>query len=74
MPIAEEAVVAHAMEAGREHVQEYAPDEFPRGEPHRFLLAVPVIPVAEADLPGAGLEQPVVGDGDASCYSPPYLR
>ena len=65
MPIAEDAVVAHAMEAGREHVQEYAPDECPPGDPHRFLLAVPVIPGAEADLASVGLTEPVVRDGDA---------
>ena len=45
------------MEARGKHVEEHAADELRGRERHRFLsLAVPVIGVAEADLPGVGLQ------------------
>jgi hypothetical protein len=66
MPMAEEAVVSHAMKSRREHVKEHPPDELRGRERHRFLsLAVPVIGVPKPDLPGIGIQQSVVGNSDA---------
>ncbi len=66
VPMAEETVVAHAMEAPGQYVEEHASDELRGRERHRCLsLAVPVIGVAEAGLSCVDIQQPVVGDGEA---------
>ncbi len=66
MSIAEQAVVADAMEAARQHVQQEAPHELVGLERHGFvartaLLAV-VLP-AEGDAALIEGEEPAVGDG-----------
>ena len=67
VPIAEQAVVAHAVDAGRSDVQEKTPNKVRSGERHgpRGLGSVgTVILVAETDVPVVQVEQPMVGDGD----------
>ena len=64
--VAEEAVIADAVEPMRQDVEEKAADEFLRGKGHRFLLAVvPIVLVSEADLTGFDVQQAIVGDRDA---------
>ena len=65
MTVAEEAVVADAMEPIRQHMDQETADELRAIERHRLLaVAVPVILPAEADLAVVHGQQPVVGDGD----------
>ena len=55
------------MEAGREHVEEDAANEFRRGQRHGLLArgaGVAVIGVAEAHLFLVETQQPLVRDGD----------
>ena len=52
-PIREQAVIPHAVEAAREHMQEDAPDELRRGQGHGLLtrcVGTAVVGVAEPDL------------------------
>ena len=66
-PIREQAVIPHAVEAAREHMQEDAPDELRRGQGHGLLtrcVGTAVVGVAEPDLPRVEGEEPLVGDGD----------
>ena len=68
MPIAEQAVVAHAMEAGRQHVQEKPPDTLRRVECHRPLGVCRVgvvVRVAEPHVVVVDVDQPLVGNRDA---------
>jgi hypothetical protein len=64
--IGEKTVVADAMEAVRQSVQQKAADELVGIECHHFGLAVrtEVFP-GKADLPIGEREQPAIGDGDA---------
>ena len=57
--IGEEAVVANAVEAGREHVEEHAPDELGRRQRHGLLTgrAGPAV-VGVAEAHGAVVEAP----------------
>lgn len=73
MASAEEAVIPNAVEAGRQHVQQKAADEFPGGERHRLLGLrgiSPVVLVGEADLVTLDVEQPVIGDCHAVRVAP----
>ena len=66
-PIREQAVIPHAEEAAREHMQEDAPDELRRGQGHGLLtrcVGTAGVGVAEPDLPRVEGEEPLVGDGD----------
>ena len=64
--VAEKAVIANAVEAMRQNVEEKATDEFLGRKGHRFLLAVvPIVLVSEAYLIGFNVEQAVVRDRDA---------
>ena len=65
--VREEAVVANAVKAGREHVEEHAADEFGRRQRHGLPAgrAVPAV-VGVAEAHGAVVQgaQALVGDGD----------
>src|SRR6266404_9340486 len=62
--VAEEAVVADAMEPVRQDMDQETADQLRAIERHRLLaVAVPVILPAEADLAVVHGQQPVVGDG-----------
>src|SRR5215204_750988 len=67
MACAEKAVIPNAVEAGRQHVEEKAADEFLRGE-RQGLLGVrgigSVVFIGEADVVTLDVEQPVIGDRD----------
>ena len=66
--VGEEAVMADAVEAGRQDVEEEAADEFPGLEAHELLAVAAVCAVvlaAEGDEVGIGGDEPAVGDGDA---------
>src|SRR5437867_12186395 len=64
--IGEEAVMADAVKAVRQGVQEEATDELVGGKRHHFgLVVVPVIAPAEAQLSLFEPDEPAVGDGDA---------
>ena len=69
-PIREQAVIPHAVEAAREHMQEDAPDELRRGQGHGLqtrCVGTAGVGVAEPDLPRVEGEEPLVGDGDPMC-------
>ena len=56
MPVPEEAIVPNAMEAGREDVEEKAPDEFGRGKRHGFRARrapFAIVLVGEATCPSS---------------------
>src|ERR1700745_244802 len=64
--IGEETVVADAMEALRQSMQQKAADELVGIEGHHFGLAVRSIVFPDkANLPVDEREQPAIGDGDA---------
>src|SRR6516225_1760607 len=64
--IGEETVVADAMEALRQSMQQKAADELVGIECHHFGLAVrSIVFPGKANLPVGEREQPAVGDGDA---------
>ena len=66
MAVGEEADVADAMEAVGQGVEEEAPDELVRGQPHDLggaVLAV-VLP-GEGDVVLVAGDEPAIGDGDA---------
>src|SRR5215213_8110023 len=66
MTIAEETVMADAMEAVWQGVQQETPNELIGRQGHHLALAVmPVITPAEADLLACHVGQPAVRDGDA---------
>ena len=66
MTIGEEAVVADAMEAVGQRVQQEAADELVGVERHDLrLAAVTIIPPAERDPIVGHADQPGIGDGDA---------
>ncbi len=75
--VGEEPVVPDAVEAGREHMEEDAPDKLRRGEGHGLLAGgarVAVVGVAEADLPRVQIEDPLVGDGDPVRVAPDVIE
>ena len=64
--IGEKAIVADAVEAVRQSVQEEAADELLGIERHHFGFAIlPIVFPSEPDLAIGQREQPAVGDGDA---------
>ena len=66
--IGEEAVVPNAVEAGREHVEEHAPDELGRGQRHGLpagRASPAVVGVAEAHGAVVEAAQTLVADSDA---------
>src|SRR3954452_4476920 len=66
MTIAEETVMADAMKAVRQGVQQETPNELICRQGHHLALVVmPVIAPAEADLLVRHVDQPAVRDGDA---------
>ena len=70
LAVREEAVVADAMEAVRQGVQQEAPDELIGRKRHELGLAVmAIILPAEGDFGIGQADQAGVGDGDAVCVS-----
>src|SRR3954453_12244988 len=66
MTIAEETVMADAMKAVRQGMQQETPNELIGRQGHHLALAVmPVIAPTEADLPVRHVDRPAVRDGDA---------
>src|SRR4051794_18303101 len=66
MTIAEETVMADAMKAVRQGVQQETPNELIGRQGHHLALVVmPVIAPTEADLIARHVDQPAVRDGDA---------
>jgi|SRR5690349_262067 len=68
MAVGKEAIVANAMEAARQHVQQEAAHELADIEAHDLALvttAFPIIPPAESDMGSVEIEQAAVGDRDA---------
>ena len=64
--VAEEAVVANALEAVGQDMKQEAADEFVPGQGHGFLLAaVAIVLVAELHLAVFDGEQTIIGDGYA---------
>ncbi len=64
--IAEEPVVANAMEPTRQNVEQKSPDELVRREGHGFLLiVVAVVSPVEFHLAIFDVDDPVIGNGDA---------
>ena len=64
----QQAVVANAVEAARQHVNEEAANELGNGERHRLLAIAPLAPVIlpfERNGAVSERDQPAVGDGDA---------
>lgn len=63
MPIAEQTVIANAMESGREDVQEEAPDKLGGLEGHRLVrlwAGCPVVLIAKRHAPVVEVEEPLV--------------
>jgi hypothetical protein len=66
MTIAEETVMADAMKAVRQGVQQETPNELIGRQGHHLALAVmPIITPAEADVLARHVDQPAVRNGDA---------
>src|SRR5262245_38261317 len=68
MGVGEEAVVANAMETGRQHVEQEAPHELADVEAHDLALvttALPIVLPAETDMGLVKIEQAAVSDCDA---------
>jgi hypothetical protein len=64
--IAEEAVVANALEAVGQSVEEEPADELLPRQRHRFLpVVVSIVFPLELNLTGVEVQQAMVGDGDA---------
>ena len=64
----EQAVVADAVEAGRQHMDEEAADELVNGERHHLISIGafdPVVLALEGDVVVVECDQSAVGDGDA---------
>jgi hypothetical protein len=64
----QQAVVANAVEAARQHVNEEAANELGDGKRHRLLAIAPLDPVIlpfERDRAVSKRNQPAIGDGDA---------
>ena len=67
MPVGKEAIVANAMEAIRQHMEEEPADELGDRDAHDFALVIATFPVvlpAEADVGVIEIEQATVGDRD----------
>ena len=67
VPIRKQSVVADAMKAIRQDMEQEAAHELPNSQPHHLILVVAVVPVilpAKADMRVCEFEQPTVADGD----------
>jgi hypothetical protein len=63
--IAQEPVIANAVESTGEKVEEKSPNELLGGESHDFLLmVVAVVPPVELDLPVFDIHDPMIGNRD----------
>ena len=63
--IAQEPVIANAVESTGENVEEESPDELLGRESHDFLLiVVAVVPPVEFDLPVFDIHDPMIGNRD----------
>jgi len=63
--IAQEPVIANAVESTGENVEEESPDELLDRESHHFLLiAVAVVPPVELNLPVFDIHDPMIGNRD----------
>jgi hypothetical protein len=64
--IAQEAVIANAVESSGENVEEESPNELLGRGRHDFLLiVVAVVPPSELDLPVFDLQYPMIGNRDS---------
>jgi len=64
--IAEESVIANAVESTGENVEEESPDELLRREGHGFLLiVVTIVPPLELHLSVFDIQQSMVGNRDS---------
>ena len=66
--VGEQPIVADAVEALRQHVDQEAADELVGGERHRLVAARPLDPIVlvfEGDAVLVGGHQPAIGDRDA---------
>lgn len=73
--VAEEAVVANALEAVGQAMEEKPPDEFLGGEGHRFLLAaIAVVGPLKADLSAVDVLEAVVRDRHAVGVAPDVVE
>ena len=64
--IAQEAVIANAVESTGENVEEESPDELLGEEGHDFLLiVVAIVPPLELDPPVFDIHDPMIGNGDS---------
>ena len=64
--IAQEPVIANAVESSGENVEEESPNELLGRESHDFLLiVVAVVPPVELDLPVLDIQQSMVGNRDS---------
>ena len=66
--VGEEAIVANAMEAVRQYVEQEASHELAGAEAHDFALATAALAIvlpAETDMGLVEIDQAAVGDGDA---------
>jgi len=63
--IAQESVIANAVESTGENVEEESPDELLRRESHDFLpIVVAVVAPVEFDLPVFDIHDPMIGNRD----------
>ena len=68
MSVGKEAVVANAMEAVRQHMEEEATNELRDRDSHDFALVIAALPIVLPEEPDVGLveiKQATVGDRDA---------
>jgi len=66
--VGEQAIVANAMKAVWQHVQQETTHELARVKPHDLVFVVAVVAVilpAKTDMLIGEIEQPAVADGDA---------
>ena len=73
--IAQEPIVADAMESRGEDVEEESPDELLGCENHGLLLiVVSIVPPLEADLPVVDIHDPMVGNRDTVRVAPDVIH
>ena len=73
--IAQEAVVADAVESTGKNVEEESPDELLGRESHGLLLiVVTIVPPVEADLPVFDTHDPMVGNRHPMCVAPDVVH
>ncbi len=73
--IAQEAVVADAVESTGENVEEESPDELLGRKRHDLLpIVVTIVPPVEADLPVSDTHDPMVGNRHPLCVAPDVVH